>query len=155
MYSGLWQDKEVTIKCGIEEALNSKAWPEAAPRRELVLFDKPTRGTSIKEFREMTLSFLKVSALSWACLQRTGQGTGKETLYQGFWEPTGSMVRAPEHPVWPKQGPEGDGNRAQDDGSLWWVQSRDKLEHTCCRPDSACPAEARCTGFASLSQLPG
>ncbi|XP_021117391.1 protein FAM69B isoform X2 [Heterocephalus glaber] len=60
VYSGLWQDKEVTIKCGIEEALNAQARPEVAPRRELVLFDKPTRGTSIKEFREMTLSFLKV-----------------------------------------------------------------------------------------------
>lgn len=61
VYSGLWQDKEVTIKCGIEEALNSKARSEVAPRRELVLFDKPTRGTSIKEFREMTLSFLKAN----------------------------------------------------------------------------------------------
>lgn len=101
MYSGLWQDKEVTIKCGIEEALNSKAWPDAAPRRELVLFDKPTRGTSIKEFREMTLSFLKVSAqtftiaLSWGCLQ-PGQETGKEASHQGLWEQNGSMVRAQE-----------------------------------------------------------
>lgn len=64
VYSGLWQGKEVTIKCGIEENLNSKAGLDAAPRRELVLFDKPTRGTSIKEFREMTLSYLKVSWLS-------------------------------------------------------------------------------------------
>ncbi|XP_053775135.1 divergent protein kinase domain 1B [Desmodus rotundus] len=61
VYSGLWQGKEVTIKCGIEEGLDSKAGSEAAPRRELVLFDKPTRGTSIKEFREMTLSFLKAN----------------------------------------------------------------------------------------------
>lgn len=53
----------MTIKCGIEEALNSKDWPDAVLRRELVLFDKPTRGTSIKEFREMILSFLKVSLL--------------------------------------------------------------------------------------------
>lgn len=60
VYSGLWRDKDVTIKCGIEETLDSKARSDAAPRRELVLFDKPTRGTSIKEFREMTLSFLKV-----------------------------------------------------------------------------------------------
>ncbi|KAF6327182.1 divergent protein kinase domain 1B [Rhinolophus ferrumequinum] len=59
VYSGLWQGKEVTIKCGIEESLNSKAGWDAAPRRELVLFDKPTRGTSIKEFRDMTLSYLK------------------------------------------------------------------------------------------------
>ncbi|XP_074250593.1 divergent protein kinase domain 1B isoform X2 [Saimiri boliviensis] len=61
VYSGLWRDKDVTIKCGIEEALDSKAQSDAAPRRELVLFDKPTRGTSIKEFREMTLSFLKAN----------------------------------------------------------------------------------------------
>lgn len=65
VYSGLWQGKEVTIKCGIEENLHAKAGLDVAPGRELVLFDKPTRGTSIKEFREMTLSFLKVSWLSW------------------------------------------------------------------------------------------
>ncbi|XP_047624928.1 divergent protein kinase domain 1B isoform X2 [Phacochoerus africanus] len=59
VYSGLWQGKEVTIKCGLEESLTSKAGSDGAPRRELVLFDKPSRGTSIKEFREMTLSFLK------------------------------------------------------------------------------------------------
>lgn len=51
----------MTIKCGLEESLSLKAGADVAPRRELVLFDKPTRGTSIKEFREMTLSFLKVS----------------------------------------------------------------------------------------------
>ncbi|XP_006863766.1 PREDICTED: protein FAM69B [Chrysochloris asiatica] len=61
VYSGLWQDKEVTIKCVIEEALGTKARPDVAPQRELVLFDKPTRGTSMKEFREMTLSFLKAT----------------------------------------------------------------------------------------------
>ncbi|XP_060009839.1 divergent protein kinase domain 1B isoform X1 [Lagenorhynchus albirostris] len=61
VYSGLWQGKEVTIKCGIEQSLDSKAGADAAPRRELVLFDKPTRGTSIKEFQEMTLSFLKAN----------------------------------------------------------------------------------------------
>ncbi|KAG8518632.1 Divergent protein kinase domain 1B [Galemys pyrenaicus] len=61
VYSGLWQGQEVTIKCGIEESLQAKAGPDAAPRRELVLFDKPTRGTSIEEFREMTLGFLKAN----------------------------------------------------------------------------------------------
>ncbi|XP_036983688.1 divergent protein kinase domain 1B isoform X2 [Artibeus jamaicensis] len=61
VYSGLWQGKEVTIKCGIEDGLDPKAGPEAVTRRELVLFDKPTRGTSIKEFREMTLNFLKAN----------------------------------------------------------------------------------------------
>lgn len=68
VYSGLWQGKAVTIKCGIEEGLRSQAGSDTVPGRELVLFDKPTRGTSIKEFREMTLSFLKVSCLSgWLC----------------------------------------------------------------------------------------
>lgn len=61
VYSGLWQGKAVTIKCGIEEGLRSQAGSDTVPGRELVLFDKPTRGTSIKEFREMTLSFLKVN----------------------------------------------------------------------------------------------
>lgn len=63
MYSGLWKGKEVTIKCGIEESQSAQAGLDAAPRRDLVLFDKPARGTSIREFREMTLSFLKVSRL--------------------------------------------------------------------------------------------
>lgn len=79
MYSGLWQGKEVTIKCGIEEGLDPKARSDLAPRQELVLFDKPTRGTSIKEFREMTLSFLKVSWLLGAMWS-----SGQEA---GGWEP--------------------------------------------------------------------
>ncbi|KAK2495774.1 hypothetical protein MC885_020739 [Smutsia gigantea] len=61
VYSGLWQGKAVTIKCGIEEGLRPQAGSDTVPGRELVLFDKPSRGTSIKEFREMTLSFLKVN----------------------------------------------------------------------------------------------
>lgn len=69
VYSGLWQGKEVTIKCGIEESRSAQEGSEAAPRRELVLFDKPTRGTSINEFREMTLSFLKVSGSRGGCVQ--------------------------------------------------------------------------------------
>lgn len=95
MYSGLWQGKEVTIKCGIEEGLDSKAGSEAAPRRELVLFDKPTRGTSIKEFREMTLSFLKVSGLFRGLC--SGQGRAR-------WEspaPDGTLPRTFRWPhVW-------------------------------------------------------
>lgn len=89
MYSGLWQGKEVTIKCGIEESLNSKAGWDMAPRRELVLFDKPTRGTSIKEFREMLLSYLKVSWLSWALCPVYAQGMTQAgwglTCQPGFW----------------------------------------------------------------------
>ena len=72
VYSGLWQGKDVTIKCGIEEGLDPKARSEPAPRQELLLFDKPTRGTSIKEFREMTLSFLKVGGLLGAACVESG-----------------------------------------------------------------------------------
>ncbi|XP_038961289.1 divergent protein kinase domain 1B isoform X2 [Rattus norvegicus] len=85
VYSGLWQDKEVTIKCGIEEALNSKAWPDAVPRRELVLFDKPTRGTSIKEFREMTLSFLKEKEHASRLLGYCGDLYLTESIPHGSW----------------------------------------------------------------------
>lgn len=50
------------IKCGIEEALRVDSHPDSVPRRDVVLFDKPTRGTSMDEFKEMLLNFLKVSA---------------------------------------------------------------------------------------------
>ncbi|KAF7237229.1 Divergent protein kinase domain 1B [Varanus komodoensis] len=59
VYSGLWKEKEVIIKCGITEALKGDGHLEAAPRRDVVLFSKPTRGTSMDEFREMLLNFLK------------------------------------------------------------------------------------------------
>ncbi|XP_042334213.1 divergent protein kinase domain 1B [Sceloporus undulatus] len=59
VYSGLWKEKGVIIKCGIEEALKADGNPESAPRRDVVLFNKPTRGTSMDEFREMLLNFLK------------------------------------------------------------------------------------------------
>lgn len=50
------------IKCGIEEALKADGHPDSVPRRDVVLFDKPMRGTSMDEFKEMLLNFLKVSA---------------------------------------------------------------------------------------------
>uniref|UniRef100_A0A8B9TER0 Divergent protein kinase domain 1B n=1 Tax=Anas platyrhynchos TaxID=8839 RepID=A0A8B9TER0_ANAPL len=59
VYSGLWKEKEVIIKCGIEEALKADSNPASVPRRDVVLFDKPTRGTSMDEFKEMLLNFLK------------------------------------------------------------------------------------------------
>ncbi|NXY75940.1 FA69B protein, partial [Glareola pratincola] len=62
VYSGLWREREVIIKCGIEEALKADSHPDSVPRRDVVLFDKPTRGTSMDEFKEMLLNFLKVSA---------------------------------------------------------------------------------------------
>ncbi|XP_013919879.1 PREDICTED: protein FAM69B [Thamnophis sirtalis] len=59
VYSGLWKEKEVIIKCGLEEALKADSNPDADPRRDVLLFNKPTRGTSMDEFREMLLNFLK------------------------------------------------------------------------------------------------
>ncbi|XP_067868096.1 divergent protein kinase domain 1B isoform X2 [Heterodontus francisci] len=59
VYGGTWRDKEVIIKCGIEEAFRADRNPETVPRRNLVLFDKPTRGTSMDEFKAMLLTFLK------------------------------------------------------------------------------------------------
>ncbi|XP_053138637.1 divergent protein kinase domain 1B isoform X2 [Hemicordylus capensis] len=59
VYSGIWKEKEVIIKCGIEESFKGDGNPDSMPRRDVVLFDKPTRGTSMDEFREMLLSFLK------------------------------------------------------------------------------------------------
>ncbi|XP_048368567.1 divergent protein kinase domain 1B [Sphaerodactylus townsendi] len=59
VYSGLWKEKEVIIKCGVSEALKVDSSPDAVPRRDVVLFNKPTRGTSMDEFRDMLLNFLK------------------------------------------------------------------------------------------------
>lgn len=44
VYSGLWQGKEVTHQCGLQESLSWKAGADVSPRRELMLFDKPTQG---------------------------------------------------------------------------------------------------------------
>ncbi|CAB1318813.1 unnamed protein product [Coregonus sp. 'balchen'] len=59
MYSGLWKDRPVVIKCGLEEPLKGDGAPDSVLRQEMTLFDKPTRGTSMDEFREMLHSFLK------------------------------------------------------------------------------------------------
>lgn len=50
----------MVIKCGLEEPLKGDGAPDSVLRQEMTLFDKPTRGTSMDEFREMLLSFLKV-----------------------------------------------------------------------------------------------
>lgn len=61
VYGGVWRGKEVIIKCGIEDAFKTDLNLESLPRRDLALFDKPTRGTSMEEFKEMLLTFLKAS----------------------------------------------------------------------------------------------
>ncbi|XP_076140935.1 divergent protein kinase domain 1B [Alosa pseudoharengus] len=61
VYNGMWKEKAVVIKCGIEEAAGGEGVPGSALRPESSLFDKPARGTSMDEFREMLHSFLKDS----------------------------------------------------------------------------------------------
>ncbi|PWA26482.1 hypothetical protein CCH79_00001101 [Gambusia affinis] len=61
VYIGLWKDRPVVIKCGIEDPVNIDGVPETLPRPEMSLFDKPTRGTSMDEFKEMLHSFLKAN----------------------------------------------------------------------------------------------
>lgn len=86
VYSGLWKEKEVIIKCGIEEALKADNNPDSVPRRDVVLFDKPTRGTSMDEFKEMLLNFLKVSAEgpSAACCSPRPHTHSSSLLHTGF-----------------------------------------------------------------------
>lgn len=49
VYSAVWKEKAVVVKCGLHDA-----------QHDASLYDKPTRGTSMDEFREMLHSFLKV-----------------------------------------------------------------------------------------------
>ncbi|XP_061436114.1 divergent protein kinase domain 1B-like isoform X2 [Lethenteron reissneri] len=59
VYTGRWGKADVVIKCGLEEAFRLDLEPDSSPRRELVLFDKPIKGTSMDEFKEMLLHFLQ------------------------------------------------------------------------------------------------
>ncbi|XP_066501470.1 divergent protein kinase domain 1B [Hoplias malabaricus] len=61
VYSAVWKEKAVIVKCGIEDALRGDDGPNSLPKRDVSLYDKPTRGTSMDEFREMLHSFLKDS----------------------------------------------------------------------------------------------
>lgn len=49
VYSAVWKEKAVVVKCGLHDA-----------QQDASLYDKPTRGTSMDEFREMLHTFLKV-----------------------------------------------------------------------------------------------
>ncbi|KAL6470819.1 hypothetical protein MHYP_G00219380 [Metynnis hypsauchen] len=61
VYSAVWREKAVIVKCGIEDALRGDGGPNSLPKHDASLYDKPTRGTSMDEFREMLHSFLKDS----------------------------------------------------------------------------------------------
>lgn len=60
VYSGFWKERPVVIKCGIEDRVKSDGAPDSVLPQEMSLFGKPTRGTSMDEFKEMLHSFLKV-----------------------------------------------------------------------------------------------
>ncbi|KAG9266012.1 protein FAM69B-like [Astyanax mexicanus] len=59
VYSAVWKEKAVIVKCGIEDALGIDGSPDSFLKRDTGLYDKPTRGTSMDEFREMLHTFLK------------------------------------------------------------------------------------------------
>ncbi|MBN3313220.1 FA69A protein, partial [Atractosteus spatula] len=59
VYIGSWGDLEGVVKCQMEEVLRYDLGSEMEPRKEAVLFDKPTRGTSVEKFKEMVFSLLK------------------------------------------------------------------------------------------------
>lgn len=48
----------------MEQALHLDFGTELEPRKEVVLFDKPTRGTTVQKFKEMVYSLFKVSVSS-------------------------------------------------------------------------------------------
>lgn len=60
VYSGLWKERPVVIKCSVEDPVKTDGVPDSVLQQEMSLFDKPARGTSMDEFKEMLHSFLKV-----------------------------------------------------------------------------------------------
>ncbi|XP_032048458.1 divergent protein kinase domain 1A isoform X3 [Aythya fuligula] len=70
MYLGIWGNLQGVIKCQMEEAAQFDFGTDPEPRKEIVLFDKPTRGTTVEKFKEMVYGLFKVEAgMRLACLQ--------------------------------------------------------------------------------------
>jgi len=70
VYSGRWKERPVVIKCGLREnpkvdggVPDAAGLPGGPGGPETSLFDKPTRGTSMDEFRGMLHAFFKVFLL--------------------------------------------------------------------------------------------
>ncbi|XP_036377817.1 divergent protein kinase domain 1A-like [Megalops cyprinoides] len=59
VYTSIWGDLEGVVKCQVEELVHYGLGTEMEPRKEAVLFNKPTKGTSMEKFKEMVLSHLK------------------------------------------------------------------------------------------------
>ncbi|XP_032011238.1 divergent protein kinase domain 1A isoform X2 [Hylobates moloch] len=60
MYLGIWDNLPGVVKCQMEQALHLDFGTELEPRKEIVLFDKPTRGTTVQKFKEMVYSLFKL-----------------------------------------------------------------------------------------------
>lgn len=61
IYLGIWGNLQSVIKCQMEEAAQLDFGTDPEPRKEIVLFDKPTRGTTVEKFKEMVYGLFKVS----------------------------------------------------------------------------------------------
>ncbi|XP_072824313.1 divergent protein kinase domain 1A isoform X1 [Vicugna pacos] len=59
MYLGIWDNLPGVVKCQMEQKLHLDFGTELEPRKEIVLFDKPTRGTTVQKFKEMVYSLFK------------------------------------------------------------------------------------------------
>ncbi|XP_017286279.1 divergent protein kinase domain 1A isoform X2 [Kryptolebias marmoratus] len=59
VYTGGWGEHSGIIRCNLGEVVHYELGDEPEPRREALLFDKPTRGTSVEKFKEMVLNHLK------------------------------------------------------------------------------------------------
>lgn len=61
IYLGIWGNLQSVIKCQMEEAAQHDFGTDPEPRKEIILFDKPTRGTTVEKFKEMVYGLFKVS----------------------------------------------------------------------------------------------
>nr|XP_023672420.1 protein FAM69A isoform X1 [Paramormyrops kingsleyae] len=69
VYTGSWGDLEGVIKCQMGDILQYDLGADMEPRKEAMLFDKPTKGTSVEKFKEMVFSYLKAKVGEQANLQ--------------------------------------------------------------------------------------
>ncbi|KAK7945172.1 hypothetical protein WMY93_000900 [Mugilogobius chulae] len=59
VYTGSWGDHDGIIRCKLGEVAHYELGEEPEPRKEVPVFDTPTRGTSVEKFREMVFNHLK------------------------------------------------------------------------------------------------
>ncbi|XP_065132050.1 divergent protein kinase domain 1A isoform X1 [Paramisgurnus dabryanus] len=59
VYTGSWGDKDGVIKCQLGDVLHYELGEELEQKKEIALYEKPTRGTSVEKFKEMVASHLK------------------------------------------------------------------------------------------------